>query len=315
MRGIKFRMTSRDNILRFKNMNNNITVRFNGGLGNQMFQWAFARAIENHTGIKTFMDMTFFKKNYSRPYELDIFNAPIKKAQGFCTNLKLELIWKLRKKLKGKKFLGTYIYEEPHFEFDANVFNVMPNTYIHGYIIGFFQSEKYFKTIENDIREDFKFKPEPDEINRAHINKINSTNSISLHIRRGDYVQKKKYQNVYATCSLDYYKRGVENIFKNTNEPPTLFIFSDDKDWVKENLKLPFETVFVDNNSGEKSYEDMRLMSLCKHNIIANSSFSWWGAWLNNNKEKIVIAPQKWFNDEKIIQTDVIPESWIRLEN
>lgn len=288
-----------------------ITVRFNGGLGNQMFQWAFARAIEKYTGVPTFIDMTFFKKSYSRPYELDIFALDAKKVEGFWNNLKIETIWKLRRKLKGKKFLGTYIYEEPHFEFDKEIFNVEPNTYIHG----FFQSEKYFKEIENEIREDFKFKLAPDEINQAHINKINSTNSISLHIRRGDYVQKKRYQNVYATCSLDYYKRGVERIFKDTNQPPMLFIFSDDKEWVKENLKLPFETVYVDNNSGAKSYEDMRLMSLCKHNIIANSSFSWWGAWLNNNKEKIVIAPQKWFNDEKIIQTDVIPESWIRLEN
>lgn len=292
-------------------MNNNITVRFNGGLGNQMFQWAFARAIENHTGIQTFMDMTFFKKNYSRPYELDIFSLNAKKVEGFWSNLKIETIWKLRRKLNGKRFIGTYIYEEPHFEFDANVFYVEPNTYIHG----FFQSEKYFKTIENEIREDFKFKPEPDEINQTHINKINSTNSISLHIRRGDYVQKKRYQNVYSTCSLDYYKKGVEHISNNTGETPTLFIFSDDKQWVKDNLKLPFETVYVDNNSGTKSYEDMRLMSLCKHNIIANSSFSWWGAWLNKNKEKIVIAPLKWFNDDNIIQTDVIPESWIRLEN
>lgn len=290
---------------------NNLIVRFNGGLGNQMFQWAFARAIETHTDIPTFMDMTFFKKNYSRPYELDIFALKAKKVEDFWANLKIEIIWKLRRKLKGKTFLGTYVYEEPHFEFDKEVFNVEPNTYIHG----FFQSEKYFKNIENDIKEDFIFKSEPDEINQAHINKINSTNSISLHIRRGDYVQKKRYQDVYATCSLDYYKRGVEHIFKNTNETPTLFIFSDDKQWVKENLKLPFETVYVDNNSGAKSYEDMRLMSQCKHNIIANSSFSWWGAWLNNNKEKIVIAPQKWFNDSNIIQTDVIPESWIRLEN
>lgn len=288
-----------------------LTVRFNGGLGNQMFQWAFARAIEKRTGISTFMDMTFFNKNYSRPYELDIFNVTIKKAQGFCTNLKLETMWKLRKKLKGKKFLGTYVYEEPHFEFDPNVIEIKPNTYIHG----FFQSEKYFKDIEDELKEDFKFKPAPDSNNQATIDKINSTNSISLHIRRGDYVQKKRYQNVYATCSLDYYKRGVEHIVKKTGINPTLFIFSDDKDWVKENLNLPYETVFVDNNSSEKSYEDMRLMSLCKHNIIANSSFSWWGAWLNNNKEKIVIAPQKWFNDEKIIQTDVIPESWIKLEN
>jgi len=294
--------------------NEKLIVKFNGGLGNQMFQWAFARSLEQKTGIQTFLDMTFFKKNYSRPYELDVFSMNVKKIQDFWANFKLNTIWKFRRKLGGKRFLGTYIYEEPHFEFDPNVFNVTKNSYIHG----FFQSEKYFNHIEKELREDFQFKNPPDSTNQELIEKINSTNSISLHIRRGDYVQKKRYQNVYATCSLDYYKKGVELIAEHFPNP-TLYIFSDDIEWVKENLKLPYESVYVSHNTGAKSYEDLRLMSLCKHNVIANSSFSWWGAWLNDNKEKIVIAPQKWFNDgfndEKIIQTDVIPESWIRLKN
>ena len=156
--------------------------------------------------------------------------------------------------------------------------------------------------------------PEIDEENQKVLDKIKSTNSISLHIRRGDYVIKKRYQEVYAECTLDYYKRGVEEITKRY-ENPTLFIFSDDPDWVKANLKLDYESVYVDINSGEKSYADMRLMSSCNHNVIANSSFSWWGAWLNNNPEKIVIAPEKWFKDDSINQKDVIPESWIRIKN
>lgn len=290
--------------------NKKLIVKFNGGLGNQMFQWAFARALEDKTGIQTFLDMTFFEKNYSRPYELEIFKANVKKVEGFWANWKLNAIWKLRRQLEGKKFFGTKVIEEAHFEYDSSLFEVEPNTYIHG----FFQSEKYFSKIENKIREDFQFKVQPDEANQRIIEKIQSTNSLSLHIRRGDYVQKKRFQNKYSTCSLDYYKRAVELVVEKVQNP-VLFIFSDDKDWVKENLNFPYETVYVDNNSGSKSYEDLRLMSLCRHNIIANSSFSWWGAWLNNNKEKIVIAPQKWFNDEKIVQTDVIPENWIRLEN
>lgn len=293
-----------------QNKETKLIVKFNGGLGNQMFQHAFARALEAKTGHKVFMDMTFFDKGYSRPYELDVFKADVSKITGFLANAKLDFIWRFRRKLKNKKFLGTFIYEEPHFEFDEKVFEVGPDTYIHG----FFQSEKYLNGVEEKIRDDFKFNPEPDEKNQAIIDKINSTNAVSLHIRRGDYVQKKRFQNKYATCSLDYYKRGLEQIVKTVSNP-TLFIFSDDKEWVKENLSLPYETIFVDNNSGDKSYEDLRLMSLCKHNIIANSSFSWWGAWLNNNSEKIVIAPQKWFNDEKVVQTDVIPTSWIRIEN
>lgn len=291
-------------------MKNKIIVKFNGGLGNQMFQWALARSLEKKTSIKTIFDMSFFEKKYARPYELNVFNINPEFAEDFWLKLKLKTIWKFRKKLNGKKLLGLTLYSEPHFEFDENVFSIEPNTYIEG----FFQSEKYFKDIENELRADFQFKNEPDEENKKLIEKIGATNSISLHIRRGDYVQKKRYQNLYATCSLDYYKRGVEYIAKHYSKP-VLFIFSDDINWVKANLNLPYESIYVSHNTSSKSYEDMRLMSLCKHNIIANSSFSWWGAWLNNNKEKIVIAPLKWFNDESIIQTDVIPQNWIKLKN
>ncbi len=285
-------------------------VKFNGGLGNQMFQLAFARALEARTGISTSFDMSFFEKKYARPFELGIFNVNVNAVSDFVTKFKLMLIWKLRKKLNGKNFLGLNFYSEPHFEYDENLFKLSENTYIEG----FFQSEKYFKDIENELRADFKFKDLPEGQNLQIIEQINSCNSVSLHIRRGDYVQKKRYQNLYAACSLDYYKRGVERIAENCPNP-TLFIFSDDIEWVKENLKLPYECVFVSHNFGAKSFEDMRLMSLCKHNVIANSSFSWWGAWLNANSDKVVIAPQKWFNDDGINQTDVIPQSWIKLEN
>ena len=291
-----------------------IIIKFNGGLGNQMFQFAFARALESKTEIPTLMDMSFFDKKYARQYELDIFYTKVCAVKDFWTKFRLQLIWKMRKRLHGKKFLGMNFYCEPHFQYDKNLFKLDSSTYIEG----FFQSEKYFKDIGNELREDFQFKNPPDKKNQELIEKINATNSISLHIRRGDYVQKKRYQNLYATCSLEYYKMGVEYIVSNPPSPslpPTLFIFSDDIEWVKENLKLPYECVFVSHNTGAKSFEDMRLMSLCKHNVIANSSFSWWGAWLNNNKEKIVIAPEKWFNDEKIVQTDVIPDSWVRLDN
>lgn len=285
-------------------------IKFNGGLGNQMFQYAFGKALEAKTGVKTIFDMSFFEKKYARPYELNIFGLDVPAVEGFCDKLRLNLIWKFRKSLKHKTFLGLGFYPEAHFEFDIKLFTLEPNTYIEG----FFQSEKYFGFVEEKIRNDFQFKTKPDSFNQHLIDMITSSNSISLHIRRGDYVQKKRYQNLYATCSLDYYKRGVEHIAK-TVENPKLFIFSDDPNWVRQNLNLPYECIFVDNNSGSKSYEDMRLMSLCKHNVIANSSFSWWGAWLNNNSEKIVIAPQKWFNDEKIVQTDVIPQSWTRIDN
>lgn len=287
-----------------------IIVKLNGGLGNQMFQWALARSVEKQTGINTFLDLSFFKKKYARPYELNLFKLNATAVQDFSTKLKLDIIWKFRKKLAGKEFLGLNLYSEQHFHYDEKIKDIKPNTYIEG----FFQSEKYFENVKEELLSDFEFVNSPDEENQKIIDQINSTNSVSLHIRRGDYVQKKRYQDVYATCSLDYYKKGVELIAERF-ENPTLFLFSDDIEWVKENLNLPYKCVYVSHNTGAKSYEDMRLMSLCKHNVIANSSFSWWAAWLNKNPEKIVIAPQKWFKDENINQSDVIPETWKKLAN
>lgn len=291
----------------------NVIVKLNGGLGNQMFQWAFARMIREMTEMDVSLDMSYFSKSYSRPYQLDIFEFRPEFVEDPMTKLKLAIIWTLRSFPSLSNLFGFTLYSEPHFHFDKNVAKIKSNTFVEGY----FQSELYFKCVERKLRDDFRFKELPDGINQKMIDKIKSKNSISLHVRRGDYVEKKRYQDMYATCSLDYYRRGVEYIAKESGseEKPTLFVFSDDIDWARDNITLPYERVFVNINSGETSWEDMRLMSLCNHNIIANSSFSWWGAWLNKNEEKIVIAPEKWFNDENIIQTDIIPKSWVRIEN
>lgn len=289
---------------------NKIIVKFNGGLGNQMFQWAFGRMLEQTTDAEVAFDMSYFTKRYARPYQLDIFNIEPNFVQDNLLKLKLNIMWALRKNLEGKNFFGTTFISEKQFNFDPKLAKIKDSAYVEG----FFQSDLYFNSIEEKLREDFKFIADISDESKACAEKIRSSNSISLHIRRGDYVQKKRYQDVYATCSLDYYARGVEYIAQKCPDP-TLFIFSDDIDWVKQNLKLPYEMIFVTHNAGKTSYEDMWLMSLCANNIIANSSFSWWGAWLNNNKEKIVIAPQKWFNDDNVVQTDVIPKSWVRLNN
>ena len=291
-------------------MKERIIVKLNGGLGNQMFQWALARMIEETTDMDVFLDMSYFNHRYARPFELNIFKLESKFVEDFWTKLRLDIIWSMRAILKWEKTLGLILYSESKFNFDKNIHKIRANTFIEG----FFQSELYFKCIEDQLREDFLFVKISDDKNNKLKQEICSKNSISLHIRRGDYVQKKRYKNVYANCSLDYYRRGVEHIAQQYPEP-TIYVFSDDIPWVKMNLKLPYKVVYVSHNTGAKSYEDMRLMSACKHNIIANSSFSWWGAWLNSNPEKIVIAPQKWFNDDEIIQTDVIPEKWIRIEN
>lgn len=288
----------------------NIIVKLNGGLGNQMFQWALARMLEETTNIEVFLDMSYFGKRYARPYQLDIFKIEPNFIRDAWTKFILDVIWTFRAFLHWEKTFGYILYSEKQFNFDSGIQKVKPNTYIEG----FFQSELYFKCIEERIRRDFEFDPFLEEENRKIVNMMSSGNPVSLHIRRGDYVQKEKNQEIYANCSLDYYRRAAEFISIKV-ERPVFFIFSDDIKWAKEHLRLPYECVYVSHNIGEKSPEDMRLMSLCEHNIIANSSFSWWGAWLNKNKEKIVIAPKKWFNDDSIIQTDIIPKEWLRIAN
>lgn len=290
--------------------NDKYIVKFNGGLGNQMFQWAFGYALEKESGVETLFDMSFFEKKYARPYELNVFALKANLVEDFWLKLKLKAMWKLRKQLKNRKFFELVFFSEPHFHYYKYAFQLRANTYIEG----FFQSEKYFKKYEEEIRSEFKFKTKPSKFNLYVMEQMSDSNSVSIHIRRGDYIQKKRYQDKYAKCSMDYYKRGVEYIASKYPNPK-LYVFSDDMQWVKAHWELPYETIFVNHNTGESSFEDMRLMSNCKHNIIANSSFSWWGAWLNSNPAKIVIAPKKWFNNHKINQDDVIPEEWIRLEN
>lgn len=291
-------------------MRDKVIVKFNGGLGNQMFQWAFGKMLEITNDVEVYFDMSYFSKSYARPYQLDVFNIEPRFIEDLGDKLKLSIIWLFRDFLNKREAFNITFFSEKQFNFDPHISKIENNSYIEG----FFQTEKYFKSIEEVIREDFKFIFPMDVENLKFAQRIIDSNSISLHIRRGDYVQKKRYSDAYAECSLDYYQRGVEYIAQRFPEP-ILFIFSDDIPWVRKNLKLPYKSVYVSHNTGKRSSEDMRLMSLCRHNIIANSSFSWWGAWLNKNPEKLVIAPQKWFNDDNIVQTDVIPQGWVRLEN
>ena len=141
---------------------------------------------------------------------------------------------------------------------------------------------------------------------------ILAVNSVSIHVRRGDYLTNPVTFQTHGLCDIDYYKKAIDEILDLVDKPH-FFIFSDDQSWAKSNIIFGAPTDYVMHNNSLKNYEDLRLMSYCRHHIIANSSFSWWGAWLGNNPEKIVIAPKKWFNDPKIDTTDLIPDTWLRL--
>jgi hypothetical protein len=198
--------------------------------------------------------------------------------------------------------------EEKHFHFDPGMLNLPDNVYINGY----WQSEKYFKDIEEVLRKDFTVISPINQENQRMLNLINSTDSVSLHVRRGDYVTNPTTNSFHGTCSLDYYAKAVRYIIENISNPH-FFLISDDPDWVKENISINKPVTVIDINTTDNGYDDLRLMSKCKHNIIANSSFSWWGAWLNNNPQKIVIAPEKWFLSPELNTKDLIPQGWMKL--
>lgn len=292
-----------------------IITQLIGGLGNQLFQYAVARRIAHFKNCQIKLDLSGFRNYNLRTYRLSYFNiieniaspdeiASLKGSQGKnLPILALGLINKIQPYYK-----RSYI-KECHFHFDPNMMKAPCNAYLEGY----WQSEKYFKDIENIIRSEFTLKHEPDAINKEIYHIIGNSNSVSIHVRRGDYISNPITNQVHGVCPLDYYYRAIDKINELVKEPPHFFVFSDDPNWAGENLKTEDPVMVVSHNSLDKDYEDLRLMSLCKHHIIANSSFSWWGAWLCTNKEKIVIAPNKWFNTNEHDTRDLIPDSWIKI--
>ena len=285
-----------------------------GGLGNQMFQYAAGRACSLRLGVPLKLDTRDFSGyQLHQGFELDrLFNCHAEIAAD--ADLANILGWqgaKLAQRLLRRpqfKYLRHKSYVvEPHFTYWSGISQLKDNKYLYGY----WQSEKYFIEFADKIRADFTFKL-PFSIKNAELAKhIAQVNAVSLHVRRGDYVNNPNTTAMHGVCSIEYYRLAIDYIFAHVYQP-VFYIFSDDIAWVKEHIKMDAMCHYIDHNQGSESYNDMRLMSLCKHNIVANSSFSWWGAWLNENAEKIVIAPKQWFS-KPADTSDLIPASWIRV--
>lgn len=283
-----------------------IAIELIGGLGNQMFQYAAAKALALHHNEDILIDKRLFASYELHNYSLNHFNI---KALFLEEKIVFNPSFSDRVKavISGKKIFKKY--QEDDLSYDESFFKT-PHRNI--YLKGYFQSEKYFIRYEDQIRKEFEITAPLKQQTFDMLNVIGSVNSVSLHIRRGDYVTNSEANAVHGTCDLNYYHRAIDSINKKI-ENAVFFIFSDDIDWAKQNLKTINKTYFVDFNDASTNYEDIKLMSNCKHNIIANSSFSWWGAWLNLNKGKIVIAPKKWFNTDAHNSKDILPESWLKI--
>lgn len=265
-----------------------IIIKAQGGLGNQMFQYALYKAFKLR-GKNVKMDVNSSGLNIHNGFELErVFNLEIEYATGE------ECFYEL-----SRNYINE-MYNCGEYSFQANVLNIN-----NGYLDGYWQHEEYFKDIKDEILKKYCFK----NINgdRIHnlLEQIENNQSVSIHIRRGDYVNIDNYNNI---STIDYYKEAI-NIIENKRENPVFFIFSDDVEWVKKNMKIK-NSYLVNFNSGLDSYKDMFLMSRCKDNIIANSTFSWWAAWLNTYSKKIVIRPYIWTNEEVEGSTICSSDGW-----
>lgn len=284
-----------------------IISHINGGLGNQMFQYAAGKTLAqlNNTFLK--LDVSEFDKNKLRSFDLLAFETQIlyaakQEISNLLPSHNFEKAFQYLSPLKKR----TY-HREKSFSFDEKVLKLGKNVYLKGY----FQSEKYFLPAKNIIRNDFTFKNNLVDHLAGFVSQLRNVNSISVHIRRGDFSNNTEIAGYHGTLEINYYNAAIQLIKSNISDP-VFYFFSDDINWVKENLPVP-DASYISFNITKNHFEDLYLMSQCKHNIIANSSFSWWGAWLNTNPAKIVIAPEKWFNKGPKDTQDLIPTGWIKI--
>jgi hypothetical protein len=286
-----------------------IMIRFNGGLGNQMFQYAAGLALAEKFNTGLVADLGDYSET-GHPFMLDKFRVNLKSAEirdYACFEPKSGLAG-----MYSRLFVKPRIVSEPSFSYNKEIMKAAGrNTYLFGY----WQCQSYFSHIRKHILNDFLPVNTPQKNTIEILNKIKSSaNTVSLHIRRGDYISNPKTNTFHGTCSIEYYKQATALISERLEEP-NYFVFSDDIAWAIQNIKPSNRVHYVQHTTVETAWEDLIMMKQCNHNIIANSSFSWWGAWLSENPDKIVIAPKQWFaNEEMNAQTsDLIPEDWIRM--
>ena len=311
-----------------------IIVKIIGGLGNQMYQYAMGRHLAELNSTILKLDATSFEAYRLHRYALCHFNIQehfatveeiyaLKRKRWFRES---ETLASIKRKLmiipktSDKFYLNnTYVYVKPFF-YDPDIINLRG----HIYLEGSWQSYQYYQPIREILLREFTVKYPPNEQNKRITEQIRSTQSIGIHIRRGDKANDPTTNSVHGTCSKEYYNKAVECILQRV-ENPVFFVFSDDCGWAKKNLRIQAPLLFVDHNNASNCFEDLRLMSCCKHNIIANSSFSVWAAWLNMNEQKIVIGPSNHYSpawkrklEEAIPDPEkrehLMPETWIKLD-
>lgn len=301
---------------------NKIYLRVFAGLGNQQFQYAYAKALAVKYRKELILDISYFKprfhpvrsQGYLYPYKLKHFNVPERNTG----RLNREMIGIINMYGKFQKLYQT-IQKMPLFNqflpilltqgnFNESILSEDKNIILSGY----FQKNDIFETIQKTIQDTFTYSGELSKENKRYLSAINKHTTVSIHLRRGDYVQKENVKNNFAPLTKEFFIRSIQYITKQT-DISRLVIFSDDIEWVKENIVFPYKCIYIENNGPD--YEHQYLMSKCNHQIISNSTYSWWAAWLNRNNNKIICIPEKWFRSSKRKNDIYIPSKWIKIGN
>ncbi|HLO79809.1 MAG TPA: alpha-1,2-fucosyltransferase [Chitinophagaceae bacterium] len=273
-------------------------VKIHYGLGNQLFQYAFARSLSLKRGIPFSMDLHFYRQHKQNPdhprvYQLNKFHIQENVISDEQVDQWLNPSTLDRGVIKLENLVRPYykrrIVYERELVYDANMWEVEDDAYLAGY----WQDLRYFQECEADIRNDFTFRDEPDQLNQSWLNRIKAVNSVGIHVRRGDYLTDKFTLEQVGMADMTYYKNAVQFVEQNITEPH-YFVFTDDPDWVRKKFDIGVKYELIAHNNQENAYQDLRLLSACNHQVISNSSFGWWGAWLNSNTDKIVVAPRVW---------------------
>lgn len=280
-------------------------VKFLGGLGNQLFQYAFLLALQQK--FKTVRaDLSHFE-NYPlhNGFELEtVFNITLSQLSSFETNIYTtennKWLWRKLRRIYRTK--NIWHEETSFFSYSKEIFEDKKSRYYWGY----WQHIDYINPVTHLLRRRLKFPPFKDAENIRIQHLIQQQNAVSLHVRRGDYLQEPLFKDI---CTKEYYQKSIQYIL-DTEESPLFIIFSNDIAWCKSIFK-DLNAIFVEHNTGSDSFRDLQLMSLCKHHIIANSSFSWWGAWLNDNPDKVVISPKKWINEPTVDTSGLVLPTFI----
>lgn len=286
-----------------------IIVSLYGGLGNQLFQYATGYALSRRLNCDLVFDLAWFdsahtfRRTTPRKFSLAPFHLSVEQQ-----NIGLKTPWRKINGLIFKKSKQTKIFREKTPLFDPVLFENQAPLWLDGY----WQSPKYFEKWSAEIKEKIGTPIGINKRSEEMLFRIVTSESICVHVRRGDYVSNKKAQDFHGLCSLGYYREGVNRTRKNF-KTPHCFVFSDDLAWVRENFDVGVPFTAVDINGPDEAHQDLWLMAACKNFVIANSSLSWWGAWLGRDPNKEVVAPFEWFKNKPDLAKDLIPESWIRI--